>query len=310
MKKTEKENRDQARDRIAWPDSDIAFLMDGESVFVGNIVYERFHRSIPLHAHSDNSYEIHYISSGRGRVTVDGKEYDTLPGTLYITGPHIRHSMIPDERDPLSEYCIYLKLSPEGGSRKNVLSPLRVFRGTGVWYGQDGYGICDLMRTLFSELEGRKIGYRTVVESVIRQIIISCVRNYQVREKDSDPQEYKPADHQYLTIEEAFLYEYATLTLSSLAARLNLSTRQTQRLLTEHYGMNFQSKRTEAKMSAAALLLRLPDRTITGIADELGYSSVEHFSSAFKRYYGMSASEYRQKGSTGAGNADIIGFSP
>ena len=29
------------------------------------------------------------------------------------------------------------------------------------------------------------------------------------------------------------------------------------------------------------------------IADELGYSSVEHFSSAFKKYYGTSASRYR-----------------
>ena len=80
----------------------------------------------------------------------------------------------------------------------------------------------------------------------------------------------------------------------SLADRLNLSTRQTQRLLMDHYGMNFQSKRTEAKMNAAALMLRSPDVTVTRIADELGYSSVEHFSSAFRKYYEMSASQYRK----------------
>ena len=48
-------------------------------------------------------------------------------------------------------------------------------------------------------------------------------------------------------------------------------------------------------MSAAALMLKLPDKTITGIADELGYSSVEHFSSAFKKFYGKSASMYREE---------------
>ncbi len=280
-------------DKIAYQDSNIAFLMDGESVYVGNIVYECFHRSIPMHSHSDNSYEIHYISSGHGKVTIEGCEYDTLPGTLYITGPHVRHSMIPDDRDPLSEYCIYLKLSAESGSGRKVLSPISTFRGMSIWYGKDGYGIYELMSSLFAELEKKSIGYRTVVESIIKQIIISCVRNYAVNEEKNESGSYKPADSQYLIIEEAFLYEYATLTLPSLAERLNLSTRQTQRLLTEHYGMNFQSKKTEAKMSAAALMLRLPDKTITGIADELGYSSVEHFSSAFKKYYGMSASRYR-----------------
>ena len=250
-------------DKTAYQDTDIAFMMDGGSVYVGNIVYERFHRSIPMHSHSDNSYEIHYISSGHGKVTVSGKEYDTLPGTLYITGPHVKHSMIPDDKDPLSEYCIYLKLSGDGKRDK--------------------------------KLNEQNVGYRTVVESIIKQIIISCVRNYSDSEDKVETGVIKPADKQYLIIEESFLYEYASLTLSSLASRLNLSIRQTQRLLTEHYGMNFQSKKTEAKMSAAALMLKLPDKTITDIADELGYSSVEHFSSAFKKFYGMSASMYRDE---------------
>ncbi len=282
-------------DKTAYQDTDIAFMMDGGSVYVGNIVYERFHRSIPMHSHSDNSYEIHYISSGHGKVTVSGKEYDTLPGTLYITGPHVKHSMIPDDKDPLSEYCIYLKLSDDGKRDKNTVSPLKIFREMSIWYGQDKCGIYALMKALFSELNEQNVGYRTVVESIIKQIIISCVRNYSDSEDKAETGVIKPADKQYLIIEEAFLYEYASLTLSSLASRLSLSTRQTQRLLTEHYGMNFQSKKTEAKMSAAALMLKLPDKTITGIADELGYSSVEHFSSAFKKFYGMSASMYRDE---------------
>ncbi len=57
--------------------------------------------------------------------------------------------------------------------------------------------------------------------------------------------------------------------------------------------MNFQNKKTEAKMSAASIMLRSQDMTVTQIADELGYSSVEHFSVAFRKYYGMSATKYR-----------------
>ena len=280
-------------EKIAYQDRNIVFMMEGESVYVGNIVYERFHRSIPMHAHSDNSYEIHYISAGHGQVMVDGKEYDTVPGTLYITGPKVKHSMVPDPDDPLEEYCVYLKLSPaKKGS--SIASTMQLFRDTSIWYGKDRYGVYALMKALFTELQDQNIGERVACESIIKQIIIACVRDYSGKKGSRDAKGIRSVDEQYLMIEEAFLYEYATLTLSALAERLSLSTRQTQRLLLEHYGMNFQSKKTEAKMSAAAQMLHSKEMTITAIADELGYSSVEHFSSAFKKYYGMSASRYRE----------------
>lgn len=280
-------------EKIAYQDRNIVFMMEGESVYVGNIVYERFARSIPMHAHSDNSYEIHYICAGHGKVTVSGKEYDTRPGTLYITGPRIRHSMVPDPEDPLEEYCVYLKLTPGAGSNVAAATPIRIFRTATEWYGRDRYGIQALMKSLFAELENEHIGYRAVVESIIKQIIIACVRNCSDAATDNDQKGLLSGDNQYLAIEEAFLYEYATITLTDLSKRLNLSTRQTQRLLMEHYGMNFQNKKTEAKMSAASLMLTTQDMSVTAIADELGYSSVEHFSSAFKKYYRMSATSYR-----------------
>ena len=56
----------------------------------------------------------------------------------------------------------------------------------------------------------------------------------------------------------------------------------------------FQQKKTEARMSAAVILLSNKNKSITSIAEELGYSSAEHFSSAFHKYYEMSPREYRK----------------
>lgn len=47
-------------------------------------------------------------------------------------------------------------------------------------------------------------------------------------------------------------------------------------------------------MSAALILLQDPSNSITEISVQLGYSSVEHFSAAFRKYYGISASEWRK----------------
>ena len=46
-------------------------------------------------------------------------------------------------------------------------------------------------------------------------------------------------------------------------------------------------------MSAAALFLTQTDWQITRIADEVGYSSAEHFTAAFTRHQGQSPRQYR-----------------
>ena len=95
-------------------------------------------------------------------------------------------------------------------------------------------------------------------------------------------------------MEEYFLYEYKNLSLEQLARRLGVTPRQTERLLKQYYGKTFLQKKAEARMSAASTLLGDPTRSITDISEALGYSSIEHFSNAFRRYYGMNARDYRK----------------
>ena len=100
-------------------------------------------------------------------------------------------------------------------------------------------------------------------------------------------------------IEDAFYYQYDTLRLEDVASMLKISPRQAQRFLRIHYGKTFTEKCREARMSAAAMLLEDMSLSITEISVRVGFSSVEHFSSAFKGYFGASPRKYRQ-GFTGA----------
>ena len=156
------------------------------------------------------------------------------------------------------------------------------------------HGIHPLMQSLFYELENHDTGYRIQIATLLQQIMVAIVRNYSAAVKETSAESNMLYDNQYLIIEECFLYEYNTLTLIELSDRLGLSPRQTERLLKKHYGQTFLTKKTEAKMSAAILLLRDKTKNITDIADELGYSSIEHFSGAFKRFYHISPREYRK----------------
>lgn len=296
--------------RELYTDLNIRFTVEQTDFYALNIVFERFLRTIPNHSHGSNSYELHYIPSGYGQVEINHVLYDIVPNTLYITGPHVEHAQIPSREDPMCEYCIYLKLGKQRGSKQakalylsgSGSSILELFTGTPFWFGQDSQNIHSLMKQIFYELEHQYTGYMVQVESLLIQLIIHTVRNYETDQKTL--QRFGPSnleDSKFIILEEYFLYEYQNLSLDALAKRLGLGIRQTERLLKEHYGKTFLQKKTEAKMAAAALLLSDRERSISSIALELGYSSTEHFSAAFRRYYHMTAREYR-KGQSRPGN--------
>ena len=224
--------------------------------------------------------------------------YDIVPNTLFITGPFVEHSQVPDSKDPMCEYCIYLKTghstAPCHSSCEKSLA--EIFRNTPFWFGQDNQDIHTLMKQLFFELEHRYTGYMVQAQILLKQLIIKLVRNYEGTAISSSPVEAPSLiDNKYLIIEECFLYEYRTLTLDGLASRLGLGIRQTERLLKIHYGRTFLQKKTEARMSAASILLQNPNLSITQIAEDTGYSCIEHFSASFRRYYGLSATAYRKR---------------
>jgi len=283
--------------RISYNDLDIKFAMENINFYTLHIACERFERSIPSHSHSDNSYEIHYIPHGQGKVKIDHIVYQVIPNTLYVTGPHIEHEQIPDKDDPMIEYCIYLKLEKKNHDKKKEKpnSYLKLFESTKFWFGQDNQNISLLMQQIFLELEKKYTGYMKQVETLLQQLVIQLIRNYENNQRSQNQvKSFDLAFNKYFIIEECFLYEYKDLSLDALADRLGLSPRQTERLLNQHYDKTFLQKKMEAKMSAASILLMDPKKRITDIALELGYSSVEHFSSAFRRYYHKSAREYRK----------------
>ena len=170
-----------------------------------------------------------------------------------------------------------------------------MFEHTPFWYGQDSHAIFPVMQQIFYELEHKYTGYMLQVESLLQQCIVKTVRNYENRiESENHLVPSSLVDRKYLIVEESFLYDYETITLELLSLRLGLGIRQTERFLKDYYGKTFLQKKTEAKMSMAKIYLSDPEITISEIAKRLNYSSLEHFSYAFRQYYGSSASEYRR----------------
>ena len=114
--------------------------------------------------------------------------------------------------------------------------------------------------------------------------------------KTSEEARRTTEDRRKFLMDEAFIYRFRDMTLSSLAALLNLSERQTLRNVREYYGMSFVEFRAKSRLNAAAKILReKPDLSVTDAAELVGFSSAAHFRKLFQKEYGMSPSEWRSR---------------
>ncbi|MBR5347824.1 MAG: helix-turn-helix transcriptional regulator [Lachnospiraceae bacterium] len=280
---------------MKYRDLNLTFPMEDVTFTVLSISNELMVQPIPKHSHSRNSYELHYISYGYGTLIADDVRYEVTPGTFYMTGPGVFHEQVSRPDEPMREYGVYLKVSLP---RRGTASPLlRAFLDRFFWFGIADIEVYELMKKLIAELEQRPEGSGLMLSAILQQLIIRIAREYDKTAQsksagDATSRSRVPDDRTYLTIEEAFLYNYRDLTLESLAALLGLSKRQTERLLIKHYNKTFQQKKKEARMSAACILLQSGEQSIASIAEELGYSSPEHFAHAFKNYYHLPPSAY------------------
>lgn len=278
----------------AFSNTNITFSLENITIHAPNILFERFTNAIPSHSHGAGCYEIHYIPTGYGTLLANNTRYEITPETLYVTGPFLEHSQYPSDENPMQEYCIYLQFPKSYIPAANT-PIVNLFTANPFWFGQDTQNIRSVMEDLFTEITAKYTGYQNQIELLLARLLILIVRNYEKSTTRHSQIIQKSVDNgKTLIIEEYFLYEYQNASLNALSARLNLSPRQTQRLLQEYYGKSFQQKKTDAKMSAAVILLQDKQKSITDIADALGYSSPEHFSGAFKAYYQKSPREYRK----------------
>jgi len=83
--------------------------------------------------------------------------------------------------------------------------------------------------------------------------------------------------------------------LSGLAEALFLSQRQTRKLVRQFLGEDYKSVIIRRRMELAEIYLRDPEKSLEDIAWLVGYHSYSGFQLCFKKYFGMTPSEKREK---------------
>ncbi len=247
---------------------------------------------IPMHEHGNKSYELHYIYAGSGILKTKDKNYNLRTGHIFLTGPNFSHEQIGDKDDPMCEYCIYYTVLGKTEFEKDDIALTLLSQN--FWLGDISASTHTTITKLFKEATMGLPDYAHAMYFIAGELLVDLARelrnftSYSLKETKLNTD-----DKKFLIIERELLGNYVTITPSSLSDKLGLGTRQMQRLLKQHYGMTFQQMRLKARLNAASLLLKGSTLSISAIALQTGFSSLEYFSNCFKKEFHMTAVEYR-----------------
>ena len=269
----------------------ISFDLENVHITILNAKQSAIFGSFPNHMHS--FYELHYTVEGNGMLLCQEKQFPLYDKILYLNGPNVYHEQVSAPNKAMIEYSLSFDIQPIGRKKHDLTETLKAMK---LWIGLDNCGIGEIFSQIETEITDKHVGYYQAVGTLCKLLIVKLIRNFNDQDKSASDLLRPLDDRRKFIMDEAFIYNYRDMSLSSLAKILNLSERQTIRNIQDYYNMNFTAFRNKSRMTAAARLLReQPDLSIADVADAIGFSSVAYFRSLFKNCYGVTASEYRNK---------------
>lgn len=142
---------------------------------------------------------------------------------------------------------------------------------------------------LLQLIKSSSIHNANYASSLFCSLLFSWGYYYETRQQLNEPY------YQEITDCISFINENLALPLkiSDLAKQYNLSERTFQRAFFKFIGVSPKTLIIQTKMKRAVVLLQTTASSIQTIAEDLGYYSPFQFSRDFKKFYGMSPSEYR-----------------
>lgn len=216
----------------------IEFVWNGVDFNITDLGGGALGDDIPRHAHSKNSYELHFILDGEGELLTDTKRYALKSGDFFITGPGIYHAQTAKRSRPVKD--VFIMLQAVNCDRANTISSVFLANHFCFCSKFDNRSAVEIL----DEYKGKKADYKTVVAALTMKILTDITRMFLPNSFNESLFEETLNDRRFVIIEQFFLYS-RKLTLTELSRRIGLCERQTQRLLKKYYGKSFREKKQE-----------------------------------------------------------------
>ena len=250
-----------------------------------------------LHFHK--CLEIGVCTDGSGNCIIDNRLYRYKKGDIQIVLPYQPHYANGDKFNQGKwiwfSYDPYkLTANDDIGNRIATIIEKQV-NFNGVFSPHEYPELAGIINKCIAETQNSKGLSQLYALLLVQQLILEMSRidcefktNIITRRRSFD--KMLPA----LTHISENLSNPKELTLDILAGKCFISTATLRRYFYEFTDMSPQQFIARARISHAKYLLSNTNKSITEISDAVGFESISCFTRAFKRYCGVSPSEYRK----------------
>lgn len=235
------------------------------------------------HAHGDREFEIHYFLGGEGEFINGKTSYSISPGVLFISTPHMVHTIHARAEDPVTYYAILVRIDEDEETLDRMLTEQEK---------NSPFNIGTNYRFFFEEVKEKGLS------SSLHRRQSACHQICSLLYLLEDGPEGLGNDNESRHLEKALRIMQknvmGTLSLSELSKELNLTESYFIRLFSRRMRQTPMKYYMKLKIEAASALLTCTELSVKEIAGKLGFSSEFHFSKQFKLKTGMAPIYYRR----------------
>ncbi len=245
--------------------------------------------------HEQWCHEISYFVSGKGQFIVDDKAMDIHPNEVFITPLGCRHSIVVSKDEPL-HFCYLGFLFDDHYASGELMQLLAFFHDLpGIRADGDHELLLAFYRAIGELARGDRFS-ALLLTGYVQSVLIMCMRLF----SGGAPQ--PRIDAQTATVSCEIVYSVMKAvddnsmnvgSIADLADLLGYNPCYLSHYFKQKTGMTLQSYIIQKKIDHAIGLMQYSPLSITQIAEQMGFASLQSFSKAFKRVTGKSPSDYR-----------------
>ncbi len=259
-------------------------LEPGTSFYADHSRYKASNLRSP---HSHSYFSIELVSRGECTQSINGKEYVCTPGTISLLSPLDNHLYNIENGAEL-----YYLIFQESMVARSVWSKV-TYECTPYILKLESKEFEEIKRDL--DMLCELTNTRSEIDLCLAENIISRIVIYILKGVGGDDLPHK-ADN---TISRAISYIRKNfkenITLSDIAAYMNMDYNYFCRYFKKHMGVSFKKYLLERRLAYAANQLLATNDTVTEIYADCGFDSESHFYSTFKKKYGASPDQFRKQ---------------
>lgn len=257
--------------------------------------------SSSLHTHSQ--YELFAFSDGAGYLDLGYKQIPFKKGSIVLVAPNTEHSIVCSKDSPPMAMTVFFNFKKAVESKRH--STERLFCLFNALIPKEGNSIVlndkfffDFITSLTSQPKTVPDLDSMLISNMIEGLFLHIIRKlaHDTSAKNNTPINlYTSSVTNDVMLAKCIENHISSMscTLASLAARLNMCQRNTQKILRKIYGKSFSEMQAEKRLGVAIQLMKSTELTLSDIAKQVCYNQYPSFRKAFITKFGMSPSEYR-----------------